>query len=74
MAFAASQPPATSKSFAVLSKPFVALGKLLVSIGEANSRSQTLQRLMAQSDAELARRGLKRSDLGRHAFSDSYYL
>ncbi|MEP1330733.1 hypothetical protein [Pseudophaeobacter sp.] len=58
----------------ILAKPFVALGNLLIAIGEANHRDQTLRGLMAQSDAELARRGLKRDELVHHVFSDSYYL
>lgn len=58
----------------LLAKPFIALGSGLVAIGEANTRYQTLNKLMDLSDADLAKRGLKRDDLVHHVFSDSYYL
>ncbi len=58
----------------LLAKPFTALGKGLIAIAEANSRSQTLNTLMDMSEAELAKRGLKRDQLVHHVFSDSYYL
>jgi len=58
----------------LLAKPFTALGKGLIAIADANSRSQTLDTLMAMSDTELSKRGLKRDQLVHHVFSDSYYL
>ncbi|MEP4036583.1 MULTISPECIES: DUF1127 domain-containing protein [unclassified Pseudophaeobacter] len=66
--------PATYGVLNLLAKPFTALGKGLIAIAEANSRSQTLNSLMAMSDAELTKRGLKRDQLVHHVFSDSYYL
>ncbi|CUH88896.1 hypothetical protein PH5382_02840 [Phaeobacter sp. CECT 5382] len=74
MAHTVSQHPVAHDVLSFLAKPFVAFGNLLVAIGEANHRDQTLRGLMAQSDAELARRGLKRDELVHHVFSDSYYL
>ncbi|EAQ47001.1 MAG: hypothetical protein BM560_12245 [Roseobacter sp. MedPE-SWde] len=58
----------------LLAKPFTALGKGLVALGEANSRYQKLNALMELSDAELAKRNLKRDELVHHVFSDSYYI
>lgn len=58
----------------LLAKPFTALGKGLVAIAETNTRYQTLNKLMALSDAELAKRGLNRDQLVHHVYSDSYYL
>ncbi|MFC4216056.1 DUF1127 domain-containing protein [Pseudophaeobacter arcticus] len=58
----------------LLAKPFTALGRGLVAIAENNTRYQTLNKLMALSDEELAKRGLKRDQLVHHVFSDSYYL
>lgn len=74
MAYATPQHPVTFRVLSILSWPFVAFGNFVISIGEANSRSQALRLLMAQSDAELAKRGLNRDDLVHHAYSDSYYL
>ena len=58
----------------LLAKPFTALGKGLVAIAETNTRYQTLNKLMALSDAELVKRGLNRDQLVHHVYSDSYYL
>lgn len=40
----------------------------LVENSELNRRAEVAQRLSALSDAELARRGLRREDILRHAF------
>lgn len=74
MAHTVSHYPLAHEVLSLLAKPFVAFGNLLIAIGEANHRDQTLRSLMAQSDAELAKRGLKRDELVHHVFSDSYYI
>lgn len=71
----ASAAPASLVSvLKILAKPFVAIGNLLVAMGEANDRSRKVQDLMAMSDAELAERGIKRDQIVQHIFSDVYYL
>lgn len=44
----------------LLAAPFVAIGRFLVRLAEANPKLQQLERLNALGDAELARRGLTR--------------
>jgi hypothetical protein len=66
--------PSVFDTLAYLAKPFAALGRALIAIGDRNSRYNSLNQLMALSDAELAERGLKRDQLVRRTFSDSYYL
>ena len=44
----------------MLAAPFVAIGKVLILIAEANPKVRELERLNSLSDAELARRGLTR--------------
>ena len=58
----------------LLAKPFTALGRGLVAMAENDTRYKTLTKLMAMSDEELAKRGLKRDRLAHHVFSDSFYL
>ena len=40
----------------------------------ANPRVRQMERLIAMSDAELARRGIKRQDIAHHVFRDVMYL
>ncbi len=49
------------------------IGDFIIRIGEANPRLKLAQRLNAMSDEELAARGLKREDIGRHVFGDMFY-
>ncbi len=42
--------------------PFRAIGRVLVSLAENNSRTQALQAIAAISDEELAAKGLTRAD------------
>ena len=53
---------ATSRGFSLglLASPFVAIGRFLVMIAEANPKVRELERLNLRSDAELAARGLTR--------------
>ena len=47
-------------SLGFLAAPFVALGRFMVMIAEANSKVRELERLNQRSDAQLAARGLTR--------------
>ena len=71
---ASAAPTSLVSVLKILAKPFVAIGNLLVAMGEANDRSRKVQDLMAMSDAELAERGIKRDQIVQHIFSDVYYL
>lgn len=46
----------------------------LISISETNYRIVEVERLQAMSDAELAKRGLRREDIARHVFRDLFYV
>lgn len=74
MAHVSHYTPSAPAIAQLISKPFVAIGNFMVSMAEANTRSQKLQQLMDLSDAQLAERGLKRDNLVHHVFSDSYYI
>ncbi|MEX5578392.1 hypothetical protein [Pseudophaeobacter sp. A-200-2] len=77
MAYAAQHTTASASGksvLAILAAPFVAFGRVMIALGEANTRSQKVQRLMAMSDAELAERGLTRDKIVHHVFSDVYYI
>ncbi len=64
----------TGLNLSAVFKPFVALGKFLVQIGESNTRVQALRKLTEMSDADLAQRGLKREDIVQHVFADKFYI
>ena len=57
-----------------LAAPFKAFGRILVKIGEANSRFEQVQRLQRMSDEDLAARGLTRDGIVRHVFRDRMYI
>ncbi|ETX30538.1 hypothetical protein [Roseivivax isoporae] len=62
--------PATGTAtgfFEKLFRPFILLA-------ESNSRLRRMQALNAMSDAELARRGIRREDIARHVFADVLYV
>ena len=46
----------------------------LARIAESNHRLKEIERLSAMSDADLARRGLKREEIARHVFRDVFYV
>lgn len=74
MAHISVNAPAHHSILRVLAAPFVAIGNVLIAIGEANSRSQQVQRLHDMDDAELAARGIKRDEIAHHVFKDIYYV
>ncbi len=41
---------------------------------EVNGRTKRINALMSLSDAELARKGLRREDVVRHVFADRLYI
>jgi hypothetical protein len=53
---------------------FTRVLEALVSISETNHRVAEVERLQALSDAELAKRGLRREDIARHVFRDLFYI
>ena len=57
-----------------LAAPFVAIGNAMVHMAESNTRVQEAKRLNSLSDAELAKRGIRRSDIAHHVFKDVYYI
>ena len=58
----------------ILSAPFRAVWSFLVAVGEANGRVHRVEALQRLSDAELARRGIKREDIVRHVFADRIFF
>jgi hypothetical protein len=74
MAHAAHYTPSALAVLHLIAKPFIALGNGLVAFRDANHRVQVFSQLMDLSDAQLADRGLNRSSLVQHVFSDSGYL
>lgn len=55
---------------ALIAKPFAAIGGFLVRMMDGNDRVREVEKLNAMSDAQLARRGLKRENIVRHVFRD----
>lgn len=53
---------------------FAAIGRGLVWLGENNTRMRQIEHLTSLSDAELATKGLKREDIVRHVFRDTFYI
>ena len=45
-----------------------------ITIAETNSRVKEVEHLNHLTDAELAKRGIKREDIVRHVFRDTFYL
>lgn len=52
----------------ILATPFIALGRGLVNMSEANLKFRQASFLYSLSDEELAERGLRREDIARHVF------
>ncbi|MEO1732761.1 MAG: DUF1127 domain-containing protein [Pseudomonadota bacterium] len=73
MANITTQAPITAP-FGLVQRVFSWLGGALMHVAETNQRVRQAEALMALSDAELAARGLKREDIARHVFSDSYWM
>ncbi len=71
---------ASTTFFAPKSQPgfarrmFRAIGDGMVVFMERQSRLDSVQRLRAKSDAELAEMGLRRDEIVRHVFRDRFFL
>lgn len=59
---------------AVLKTALGTIGDWMVRVGEANSRSDQIERLSAMSDAELARRGITRDRIVQYVFRDLSHI
>ena len=57
-----------------IAAPFLAFGRMLLKVAEANSRFEQVQRLQSLSDEDLAARGLTRDGIVRHVFRDRMYI
>ena len=57
-----------------IAAPFLAFGRMLLKVAEANSRFEKVQRLQRLSDADLAARGLTRDGIVLHVFRDKQHL
>ncbi|MBK0327378.1 DUF1127 domain-containing protein [Rhodobacteraceae bacterium F11138] len=66
------------QAFRPISNPFgrffAAIGNMLVLMSTANDRVRQVEALQALSDAELAKRGLKRDEIARYVFNDVFWL
>jgi uncharacterized protein YjiS (DUF1127 family) len=51
-----------------------AILRTMTAIAEADGRVRRVQQLQAMSDAELAKRGLKRDEIVHHVFRSTYYM
>jgi hypothetical protein len=58
----------------LIANAFHSIGEALIKVSPGNARLQLVEALNRLSDAELARRGLRREDIVRHVFSDIYYI
>ncbi len=58
----------------IAAAPFRAVWNFLVAVGEANARVHRIEALQRLSDAELARRGIRREDIVRHVFADRLFF
>lgn len=63
--------PVTKLSFLA---PFAAIGRGLVWLAENNTRMRQVEKLNNMSDEALAEQGLKREDIVRHIFRDTFYV
>lgn len=68
----------TNTAYAPRTNVFAQIGNgimnVLVAMAEANGRVKQIDRLQSMSDAELARRGIKRDEIAHHVFRDVYYV
>lgn len=58
----------------VLADMFNGMMEGLARIAESSHRMKEIERLHAMSDADLAKRGLKRDEIARHVFRDVFYV
>lgn len=58
----------------IVSRMFNAYLRWAVALAEGNARVRAVRTLSEMSDEALAERGLRREDIVRHVFSDSYFV
>ena len=73
MAHITTNPAEFASASNAVSRFFSAFGKALVALGNSESRVRQAQALYALSDAELAERGLRRTEIAHYVFADRYW-
>lgn len=74
MAHVTNHAPAHGSVLAPINRFFAAIGDALVNMAESSSKMRQVKALSALSDEELAKRGLRRQDIARYVFADSYWV
>ena len=74
MAHTSVHPKVSFPILGSISRFFAAFGNALVSMGEASSRYRRVQELQGLSDAELAKRNIRREDIIRIVFADAFWM
>ncbi|WP_121061535.1 DUF1127 domain-containing protein [Chachezhania antarctica] len=74
MAHITANVPAGRNVQNAFSRFFSAIGNGLVVMAENNSKMKQIRALEALSDADLAKRGIKREDIARHVLSPGYWI
>ncbi len=64
----------THRGFSAVKSFFAMCGNAMVAASTANHRLQTVERLNAKSDTELAELGIRREDIVRHVFIDMLHI
>lgn len=67
-------PAPAPRVFALVTRAMAALGRALIVLTEAQSRSSEIERLSALSDGQLAAMGLSRERIVHHVFRDRIHL
>lgn len=74
MAHATSLPTVTFPLMGAIGRFFTTIGKGLITMGENSSRYRRVEAFQALSDAELAKRGMKREDIVRVVYADAFWM
>ncbi|MFK7752238.1 MAG: hypothetical protein AB8B51_06775 [Sedimentitalea sp.] len=74
MAHVTTFTPAINPILRAVTSVFTSIWDTLVSIGETSAKMQQFNALADLSDAELAKRGLRRDEIAHYVFVQSAYL
>ncbi len=74
MAHVSAHAPASHSILSALGGLFASIGAAMMRVAESQPKVRQVSALQALSDEELAKRGLKRSEIARYVFSDSYWV
>lgn len=74
MAHFSTHSSATSPILHSIWQSLSAIGGAFLSMGTATAKARQVEALMALSDEELADRGLRRDQIARFVFSDSFWV